>query len=152
MNVRFFTYLRYMKRFKKEGAEGQEPTKAELAVLQVLWQQGPSTVRLVHDALNEGREAAQYTTTLKLMQLMTEKGMLLRDESSMKHVYSAALEEKGTKGQLLNRFIDTMYHGSVGNMMMALLGNEKTSAKDLQELRELLDKMKVNESLPGKKK
>jgi predicted transcriptional regulator len=91
--------------------------------------------------LNEGREAAQYTTTLKLMQLMTEKGMLLRDESSMKHVYRAALEEKGTKGQLLNRFIDTMYHGSVGNMMVALLGNEKTSTKDLQELRTLLDKI-----------
>lgn len=140
-----------MKRFKKEGPDGQEPTKAELAVLQVLWQHGPSTVRFVHDALNEGREAAQYTTTLKLMQLMTEKGMLQRDESSMKHVYSAGLEEKGTKGQLLNKFIDTMYHGSVGNMMMALLGNEKTSEKDLQQLRELLDRMNKNEP-SGKKK
>src|ERR1700750_2112940 len=118
-----------MKRFKKE--DGQEPTKSELAVLQVLWQHGPSTVRTVHDALNEGREAAQYTTTLKLMQLMTEKGMLSRDESNMKHVYSAALEEGGTKGQLLSRFVDTLYQGSVGNMMVALLGNEKTSAKDL---------------------
>jgi predicted transcriptional regulator len=130
-----------MKRFKKE--EGQEPTKAELAVLQVLWQHGPSTVRLVHDALNEGREAAQYTTTLKLMQLMTEKGMLSRDESNMKHIYSAVLEEKGTKGQLLNRVLDTLYDGSVGNMMVALLGNEKTSAGDLQQLRELLDKMNI---------
>lgn len=130
-----------MKRFKKGGSEGLEPTKAELAVLQVLWQQGPSTVRQVHDALNEGREAAQYTTTLKLMQLMTEKGMLSRDESNMKHVYSAALEEKGTKGQLLNRFIDTLYHGSAGNMMVALLGNEKMSEKDLQQLRDLLDRM-----------
>lgn len=130
-----------MKRFKKDGSESQEPTKAELAVLQALWQYGPSTVRFVHDTLNEGREAAQYTTTLKLMQLMTEKGMLVRDESSMKHVYSAALEEKGTKGQLLNRVIDNLYHGNIGNMMVALLGNEKTSAKDLQQLRELLDKM-----------
>jgi len=130
-----------MKRFKKEGSEGQEPTKAELAVLQVLWKHGPSTVRFVHDALNEGKEAAQYTTTLKLMQLMTEKGMLSRDETSMKHIYHAALEEGGTKGQLLNRVIDTLYHGSVGNMMVALLGNEKTSAKDLERLRELLDKM-----------
>ena len=128
-----------MKRFKKE--EGQEPTKAELAVLQVLWLHGPSTVRFVHDALNEGKEAAQYTTTLKLMQLMAEKGMLSRDESSMKHIYSAALEERGTKGQLLSRFIDTMYRGDVGNMMVALLGNEKTSAKDLQQLRDMLDKM-----------
>jgi len=141
LNVRFFTYLGDMKRFKKEGSEGPEPTKAELAVLQMLWQYGPSTVRQVHDVLNEGREAAQYTTTLKLMQLMTEKGMLSRDESSMKHVYSAALEEKGTKGHLLNRFIDTLYQGSVGNMMVALLGNEKTSDDDLQQLRELLNKM-----------
>ena len=130
-----------MKRFKKEGSEGQEPTKAELAVLQVLWQHGPSTVRFVHDALNEGREAAQYTTTLKLMQLMTEKGMLSRDESSMKHIYTASMEEGGTKGQLLNRFIDTLYQGSVSDMMVALLGNEKTSEKDLLQLRELLNKM-----------
>ena len=67
--------------------------------------------------------------------------MLSRDESNMKHVYSAALEEKGTKGQLLNRFIDTLYHGSAGNMMVALLGNVKMSEKDLQQLRDLLDRM-----------
>jgi len=130
-----------MKRFKPAQAGPQEPTKSELAVLQVLWQQGPSTVRHVHDTLNEGKEAVQYTSTLKLMQVMAEKGMLARDESSMKHVYSPLLEEGGTKNRLLKKFIDTMYHGSVSNMMVALLGNEQTSGEDLQKLKELLAEM-----------
>jgi predicted transcriptional regulator len=95
----------------------------------------------VHDTLNETKESVQYTSTLKLMQVMTEKGMLTRDETNMKHIYSAAMEERTTKGSLLNKFIDSMYHGSVGNMMVALLGNEKTSAEDLQKVKELLDKM-----------
>jgi len=127
-----------MKRFKRDGGEGQEPTKTELAVLQVLWGQGPATVRVVHDFLNEGKEAVQYTSTLKLMQVMTEKGMLARDETNMKHIYRALLEERGTKGQLLGKFVDTMYQGSVGSMMVALLGNEKTSEEDLRKVRELL--------------
>jgi BlaI family penicillinase repressor len=130
-----------MKRFKKDREEGQEPTRAELAVLQVLWKHGPSTVRWVHDLLNEGKEAVQYTSTLKLMQVMTEKGMLARDETNMKHIYRALLEEGGTKGHLLSKFVDTMYQGSVGSMVVALLGNEKTSEEDLQKVRELLAKM-----------
>ena len=130
-----------MKRAKKEREENQEPTRAELAVLQVLWKHGPSTVRWVHDLLNEEKEAVQYTSTLKLMQVMTEKGMLARDETNMKHIYRALLEEGGTKGHLLSKFVDTMYQGSVGSMVVALLGNEKTSEADLQKVRELLAKM-----------
>ena len=131
----------FMKRVKKVAEPNAEPTKGELAVLQVLWQHGPSTVRFVHDMVNEGKEATQYTSTLKLMQLMAEKGMLGRDESSMKHVYYPMLEERGTKGHLLNKFIDTMYQGSVENMMIALLGNEKTSREDLRKIKELLGEM-----------
>ncbi len=127
-----------MKSNKRTREDKPEPTKAELAVLQVLWRQGALTVRMVHDALNEGKESTQYTSTLKLMQVMTEKGMLVRDETNMKHVYRAVLEERGTKGHLLNKFIDTMYQGSVGSMMLALLGNEKTSGEDLQKVKELL--------------
>lgn len=145
MDVRFFSYLRIMKRFKGAGKGEAEPTRTELAILQVLWQHGPSTVRFVHDTLNETQESVQYTSTLKLMQVMTEKGMLTRDETNMKHVYSAAMEERMTKGSLLNKFIDSMYHGSVGNMMVALLGNEKTSAEDLQKIKDLLDKMDKKE-------
>jgi BlaI family transcriptional regulator, penicillinase repressor len=130
-----------MKRIKRAGDENHEPTKGELAVLQVIWQNGPSTVRFVHDTVNEGKEATQYTSTLKLMQLMADKGMLGRDETNMKHVYYALLEERGTKGHLLSKFIDTMYQGSVENMMIALLGNEKTSKDDLQKMKGLLTEM-----------
>ena len=130
-----------MTRIKRAGDENSEPTKGELAVLQVLWQNGPSTVRFVHDTLNEGKEATQYTSTLKLMQLMADKGMLGRDETNMKHVYFPLLEERGTKGHLLSKFIDTMYQGSVEHMMVALLGNEKTSKDDLKKIKELLAEM-----------
>jgi BlaI family penicillinase repressor len=134
-----------MKKSKKSNIEGAEPTKTELAVLQVLWREGPSTVRSVHEILNETKEAVQYTSTLKLMQVMTEKGMLKRDETNMKHVYRAAMEEGRTKGALLTRFVESLYDGSVGNMVVALLGNDKTSGEDLRKVKELLAKMDKKE-------
>ena len=82
---------------KKQEQQPLEPTKAELEILQVLWQHGPSTVRLVNDKLNEEKRGVQYTSTLKLMQIMSDKGLLTRDESNMKHIYSAAEEENKTK-------------------------------------------------------
>jgi predicted transcriptional regulator len=118
-----------------------EPTKSELEILQVLWQHGPSTVRFVNDTLNDQKRAVQYTSTLKLMQIMVEKEMLDRDESSMKHIYSAALEEQKTKGALLDRFVDSMYNGSATNLVMQLLGNKKTSKKELQAIKDLLKNM-----------
>lgn len=130
-----------MKHSKKENQPTVSPTKSEMDVLQVLWTLGPSTVRTVHDTLNAQKEAVQYTTTLKLMQVMTEKGMLQRDESSMKHVYSPLLDEEKTKGLVLGRFVDSMYNGSVSNLVMALLDNEKTSARELQVLKELAKKL-----------
>ena len=108
-----------------------EPTKSEVEILQVLWQHGPSTVRFVNDTLNEQKRAVQYTSTLKLMQIMTEKGILKRDESSMKHIYHAAVEEQKTKSMLLERFVDSIYNGSASNLMLQLLGNEKTSRESL---------------------
>ncbi len=118
-----------------------EPTRAELDILQVLWEDGPSTVRAVNERLNAQKKAVQYTSTLKQMQLMVEKGMLLRDESSMKHVYSAAIDEQPTKSALLDRFVDTMYKGSPSSLMMQLLGNKKTSKTELDAIRNLLDQM-----------
>jgi len=118
-----------------------EPTRAELDILQVLWEDGPSTVRAVNEKLNAQKKAVQYTSTLKQMQLMVEKGMLLRDESSMKHVYSAAIDEQPTKSALLDRFVDTMYKGSPSSLMMQLLGNKKTSKAELDAIRSLLDQM-----------
>ena len=118
------------------------PTKTELDVLQVIWQYGPSTVRFVHDKLNEQKEAVIYTSTLKLMQTMKEKGMLDRDETNMKHIYSALLAEDKVKGNLLDRFVDSMYNGSPSSLMVALLGNDKTSADELKKIKELLNKIK----------
>jgi predicted transcriptional regulator len=126
---------------KKDSGETMVPTKTEMDVLQVLWKYGPSTVRFVHDKLNEQKEAVIYTSTLKLMQVMKEKGMLNRDESSMKHVYSAALEEDKIKGNMLGRFMDSMYEGSPSSLMVALLGNDKTSADELKKIKDLLNQM-----------
>jgi BlaI family penicillinase repressor len=124
-----------------EKSMQSEPTKSELEILQVLWQFGPSTVRFVNDQLNEQKRAVQYTSTLKLMQIMTEKEMLLTDKSSMKHIYRAAIEEKKTKGFLLEKFVDNMYNGSSSNLMMQLLGNKKTSQQEIDEIRDMLDKL-----------
>lgn len=118
-----------------------EPTKSELEILLVLWQYGPSTVRFVNDTLNEQKRAVQYTSTLKLMQIMAEKKMLKRDETNMKHIYIAAMEEQKTKGFLLDRFVDSMFNGSASSLMMQLLGNKKTSAKELQQIKDLLNKL-----------
>ncbi|MFT3795999.1 BlaI/MecI/CopY family transcriptional regulator [Flavobacterium sp.] len=118
-----------------------EPTKSELEILQVLWQFGPSTVRFVNDTLNEQKRAVQYTSTLKLMQIMAEKEMLVTDKTQMKHIYSAAVEEKKTKGFLLEKFVDNMYNGSSSSLMMQLLGNKKTTQQELDEIRAMLDKL-----------
>lgn len=133
-----------MKAKKPENNPQSEPTKSELEILQVLWKNGPSTVRFVNDYLNEQKRAVQYTSTLKLMQIMTEKDMLLRDASSMKHIYSAAIEENQTKTVLLDKFIDTMFNGSSTSLMMQLLGNKKTSQEELDAIRAMLDQLDQN--------
>jgi predicted transcriptional regulator len=119
-----------------------EPTRSELEILQVLWQHGPSTVRFVNEQLNKQKREVQYTSTLKLMQIMVEKKILSRDESSMKHIYAPLLEEQKTKSFLLEKFVDSIYNGSATNLMMQLLGNKKTSQKELDAIRELLNKNK----------
>jgi predicted transcriptional regulator len=128
-------------RSKKKGEPATEPTKSELEILQVLWKHGPSTVRFVNDQLNEQKREVQYTSTLKLMQIMVEKGLLDRDERQMKHVYSAALEEGKAKTALLERFVNTLYEGSASSLMMHLIGHKKTSRKELEQIKELLKKM-----------
>lgn len=130
-----------MKPKKNEPSNVPEPTRSELEILQVLWQHGPSTVRFVNDRLNETKREVHYTSTLKLMQIMAEKGLLKRDVSQMKHVYSAAQEESKTKGFLLDRFVEAMYNGSAAKLTMQLLGSKKPSKKELEQIRELLDKL-----------
>jgi|SRR5690242_18520432 predicted transcriptional regulator len=128
----------------KTSTDKIEPTKSELEILQVLWKYGPSNVRFVNNKLNESTRAVQYTSTLKLMQIMHAKGMLKRDDTSMTHIYSPAEAESKTKNYLLERFINSMYDGSASNLVMQLLGNKKTSKKELQLIKEMLNKMDDN--------
>lgn len=141
MFVRTLSYLSAMKQEKKDNNKKIEPTRSELEILQVLWEHGPATVRFVNDKLNEQKRAVQYTSTLKLMQIMAEKGILKRDESNMKHIYSPAMEEQKTKGFLLERFVDSMYNGSASSLVMQLLGNKNNSKKELQAIKDLLKKL-----------
>ncbi len=122
-----------------------EPTKAELEILQVIWENGPSTVRFVNDKLNEQRDV-NYTSTLKLMQIMADKGILIRDERQMKHVYQVAEEEQKTKAQLLDKFVDSVYQGSAGKLVMQLLGKKKASAADIAAIKSILDKLERHDT------
>jgi BlaI family penicillinase repressor len=117
-----------------------EPTKSELEILQVLWDRGSLTVREVNNELLKLREV-NYTTTLKQMQLLAEKGMLSRDEGQMKHIYSAAVGEQTIKAQLLKKFVDSTYKGSASKLVLQLLGNEHTSQQDLQEIKDMIKKL-----------
>jgi BlaI family penicillinase repressor len=126
---------------KNKNSQSGEPTKAELEILQVLWQHGPSTVRFVNEELNQQKREVNYSSTLKLMQIMFEKGLVRRDESQMKHIYEPAIEESETKGALLDRFVDTLYNGSASSLMLQLLGNKKTSKEEIEAIKELIRKM-----------
>lgn len=138
--VRKLSYLYFMKLEREDQNRKQEPTKAELEILTVLWEHGPSTVRLVNDKLNEQRDV-NYTSTLKLMQIMADKGIVVRDESQMKHVYHVAEEEQKTKSLLLDKFVDSVYQGSAGKLVMQLLGNKKASKEDIASIKQILDKL-----------
>ncbi|HEY2726355.1 MAG TPA: BlaI/MecI/CopY family transcriptional regulator [Parafilimonas sp.] len=127
-----------MKENKTSAADKIEPTKAELEILQVLWKYGPSNVRLVNNKLNESTRTVQYTSTLKLMQIMHAKGMLKRNDTSMTHIYSPAEPENKTKNFLLDRFINSMFNGSPSGLVLQLLGNKKTSKKELKLIKDLL--------------
>jgi BlaI family transcriptional regulator, penicillinase repressor len=131
-----------MKADKPGKKEQLEPTRSELEILQVLWQYGPNTVRFVNDRLNEQKREVNYASTLKLMQIMAEKGLLQRDESQVKHIYSPSSAEDKTKSMLFDKFVDSLFNGSVSNLMLHLLDNRKASQKELEEIRKLLNKEK----------
>ena len=114
------------------------PTDAELAILRVLWQRGPSTVRQVHDVLSRERPTA-YTTALKLLQIMTEKGLVRRDERDRTHVYHPRLTEQQTQQQLIRDLLDRAFGGSSSKLVMQALATERASAEELREIRKLLD-------------
>lgn len=112
------------------------PTDAELAILQVLWEQGPSTVRQVHEAL-EARETG-YTTTLKLMQIMAEKGLVTRDESARTHVYTARDSRHETQQRLISDLMDRAFGGSAAALVMQALSANPASAEELRDIEQLI--------------
>jgi len=114
------------------------PTDAELAILRVLWEQGPATVRRVHEALAGTRETG-YTTTLKLMQIMAEKGLVTRDESARTHVYAARLSQHQTQRQLVSDLLDRAFGGSAAALVMQALSAGQTSPEELRQIRQLID-------------
>ncbi len=116
----------------------RKPTDAELAILRVLWDRGPSTVREVHDALARGRSVA-YTTTLKTLQVMHQKGLTLRDTHRGLHLHRAKYGENETLGRILTDLIDRAFGGSTSKLVLQALSSRRASPKDLREIRRLLD-------------
>ena len=113
------------------------PTDAELAILNVLWERGPSTVRDVHDVLSR-TQATGYTTVLKLLQIMTEKGLVVRDEAQRAHIYEARYSEQRTQRQLLADLVDRAFGGSPAKLVVQALSGRKASSEELNAIRELL--------------
>lgn len=121
------------------------PTESELEILTVLWDRGASTVREVHEILEKQKESG-YTTTLKLMQIMHEKGLLQRDASAKTHIYEAAVPKEETQAQLLNKMIDTVFSGSASQLVMQALGHHRSSPEELDRIREYLNEIDKKQS------
>ncbi len=120
------------------------PTDGELEILKVLWRRGPSTVREVFVELGANRQIG-YTTALKLMQIMSEKGLVVRDERDRAHVYEARLREEQTQRQLVGDLLQRAFNGSATKLVMQALSNDKASAEELAEVRKMLDELERGE-------
>lgn len=117
-----------------------KPTESELDILRILWEKGPSTVRLVNQTLNQQKETG-YTTTLKLMQIMAQKGIVTRDETSRTHVYNPAIAQKNVQETLLNKLVDAAFSGSASQLVMQALGQGKASKAELEEIKKLIEQL-----------
>src|ERR1700741_1125484 len=126
----------------------QKPTASELEILRVLWGRGPSTVREVHEALSE----KGYTTVLKLLQIMTTKGTVRRNETQRAHVYEACLPAEQTKRQLAGDMLQRVFEGSASQLMMHALAGRKASREEIEELRRLLNEQEKNEEMDERKR
>ena len=121
-------------------SKAQGPTEKELAILKVLWDKGPSTVRQINDVINKTQQTG-YTTTLKLMQIMTDKGLLVRDDSEFKHVYKPAVTAETTEEQIVGDLLEKVFAGSAEKLVMRALTAKGVTAEELKKIRHLLDKM-----------
>lgn len=122
-----------------------KPTESELEILQILWDKGVATVRDVHEGLSKTKDVG-YTTTLKLMQIMHEKGLVKRDESMRTHVYQAAVNKERTQKHILGKMIDSLFGGSSTQLVLQALGSAdaKASPEELEQIQKLLDNLKKN--------
>ncbi|MBL0182864.1 MAG: BlaI/MecI/CopY family transcriptional regulator [Chitinophagaceae bacterium] len=118
-----------------------KPTESELEILQVLWNEKAATVRTVHEELLKTKDAG-YTTTLKLMQIMFEKGLVTRDESSKTHIYQPVVTREKTQKQFVNRMIDTLFAGSSSDLVMQALGGHDASEEELEKIQQLINQLK----------
>lgn len=117
-----------------------KPTEKELDILQIIWEKGATSVKEVHEALG-GEKANGYTTILKLMQIMHDKGLLSRQKNGKLHLYKAIPSRENTRQQMLDKMIDTVFHGSAAQLVMSALGNKKSSKEELDEIRRYLDNL-----------
>lgn len=129
--------------------KADKPTEGELEILQILWEKGPSTVREVHEVLTENKESG-YTTTLKMMQIMHEKGLVKRNTEARSHVYEAVVSRERTRKAMVDRLIATLFQGSSSSLVLEALGHHRTSDKELAAIRQYLNQM-AGEDLSGKK-
>lgn len=123
-----------------------KPTESELEILQILWDEGPSTVREVHERLNE-RKSSGYTTTLKFMQIMHEKGLVRRNTEARSHIYEALVSREKTRRQMVDKMISTLFQGSSSSLVMEALGHHRASEEELRAIRAYLAGMDGGE--PG---
>ncbi|WP_091392150.1 BlaI/MecI/CopY family transcriptional regulator [Arachidicoccus rhizosphaerae] len=120
--------------------QNRKITDSELEILQILWANGPSTVRTIHESLGTEKQTG-YTTTLKLMQIMFEKGLLTRDASSRTHIYAAAISEQSGKQQALDKIIDSVFKGSPTKLVMQALGGYQPSTQEIDAIKAYLDEL-----------
>jgi BlaI family transcriptional regulator, penicillinase repressor len=122
-----------------------KPTEKELEILQIIWEKDAVSVKEVHEALG-GDQANGYTTILKLMQIMFEKGLVTRQKSGKLHLYTAVPSQANTRQQLVEKMIDTVFKGSAADLVMSALGNKSASKEELQEIKKYLEKLEGGES------
>jgi len=119
----------------------KRPTESELEILEIIWQTGSATVRQVNEQLEKKGKNVGYTTTLKMMQIMTEKGLLTRIMEGRTHIYSAIIQAGAARNALINRMIDAAFGGSATKLVLQALGNHKATPEELNEIRSLIDKL-----------
>lgn len=124
-----------------KNRDTKKPTDSELEILRILWDQGASTVRQVHEILSLHKESG-YTTTLKLLQIMHEKGLVKRDGSCKTHIYTANITRSKTQHQFMNRMIENLYEGSCTQLVMQALGSGKQTREELEEIQKMLNELR----------